>query len=180
MNLRALTSEDLEMILVWRNDPLVRKNMYTSHVISPAEHRNWYARVKEDATKSYFVFENGGVPSGVVGFMDIDAVARRSSWAFYAAPGVLRGTGSKMEYLALEHAFGRMGLYKLHCEVLAFNPLVIRMHQSFGFKVEGILREHHRDSEGYHDVYQLGILDREWEEQHLVIRRKLKLKEVDS
>lgn len=181
MKLRALTDEDLEMILVWRNELLVRKNMYTSHLISPAEHRSWYARVKADATKRYFIFESGGVASGVVGFTDFDARSGRSSWAFYAAPGVPRGTGSKMEYLALEQAFSGFGLHKLFCEVLAFNHLVIKLHQSFGFKMEGILREHHLDDDGehYHDVYQLGILDREWREQRPAIRKKLKLNEVD-
>jgi RimJ/RimL family protein N-acetyltransferase len=50
----------------------------------------------------------------------------------------------------------------LHCEVLAFNTAVIRLHQKFGFQVEGVLRQHHFVGNEYIDTYKLGILAHEW------------------
>ena len=41
--LRAMTESDLPRVLSWRNAEDVRKNMYTSHIITEPEHRAWWA-----------------------------------------------------------------------------------------------------------------------------------------
>lgn len=180
MQLRPLTEADLDTILAWRNAPSVRENMYTNHVISPDEHCAWFNRVRNDNTKRYLVFERNGDARGIIGFTAIDTHQKRSSWAFYASPDAPRGTGSAMEYAALEYAFAELGLHRLHCEVLDFNHAVIKLHQSFGFTLEGTLRAHHYDGERYCDVVLLGILNDEWQQQRPTIRRKLRLDKVDS
>lgn len=67
-----------------------------------------------------------------------------------------------MEFLALEHVFKSLKLHKLHCEVLAFNTPVIKLHQKFGFQIEGIFRQQHYLDGEYVDIYRLGLLEREW------------------
>lgn len=175
MQLRTLRESDLEMVLRWRNAPRVRQNMYTKHVISSDEHRTWFDGLSADTTRSYFVFEYNGVPRGFVGYTQIDLVNKRSSWAFYSSPEAQRGTGSLMEYCAVEYAFRELGLHRLHCEVLDFNAAVIRLHQTFGFNIEGRLRAHHFDGERYCDVVVLGILDEEWQQQRGLMRQRLRL-----
>lgn len=171
--LRSIKDEELELMLSWRNAPSVRANMYTRHEISLAEHLAWWSRAQLRKDQRYFMFEANGAPSGIVGFMDIDALNDSASWAFYASPKAPKGTGSKMEFLALEYAFHELGIHKLHCEVLAFNAPVIKLHQKFGFKVEGILREHHKLDEEFVDIYKLGLLSYEWEEQRTAMHDKL-------
>ena len=161
-SLSAINSENLELMLSWRNAPNVRANMYTRHEISPTEHLEWWERIKERRDQQYFMYVFQSTPLGVVAFNGIDFHSRNSSWAFYAAPDAPKGTGSRMEFIALDHAFQAMGLHKLHCEVLAFNKPVIRLHQKFGFKIEGILREQHRVEESFIDIFRLGLLSSEW------------------
>lgn len=67
-----------------------------------------------------------------------------------------------MEVLALEYAFNEIGLHKLCCEVLAFNAPVIKLHEKFGFKVEGILRDQYKRDGLFIDIYRLGLLAGEW------------------
>lgn len=160
--LRAVRTEELELMLSWRNAPSVRANMYTRHEISLVEHLAWWARIQDRTDQKYFTYESQGVPLGIVAFTGIDVASKNSSWAFYASPEAPKGTGSKMEFLALEHSFHDMQLHKLWCEVLAFNVAVIKLHQKFGFKVEGVLREQHRMDESNIDIYRLGILASEW------------------
>lgn len=160
-------------MLSWRNAPNVRANMYTRHEISIEEHLAWWSRVQPRTDQKYFMYEVGGAPSGIVGFMGIDTESRNSSWAFYASSEAPKGSGSKMEFLALEYAFHQLNLNKLHCEVLAFNSPVIKLHQKFGFTVEGILREQHKVDEVFVDVYRLGLLAREWEEHRVVMHDKI-------
>jgi len=146
----------------WRNAPAVRANMYTRHEITLEEHRSWWDRTSTRADQKYLMHERGARPAGIVAFTAINPADRNACWAFYAAPDAAPGTGSRMEVLALEHAFGDLGLHKLYCEVLAFNEPVIRLHRKFGFSVEGVFRQQHSTDSGFVDVHRLGLLAHEW------------------
>jgi UDP-4-amino-4,6-dideoxy-N-acetyl-beta-L-altrosamine N-acetyltransferase len=160
--LRAIKSDELELMLSWRNAGAVRANMYTRHEISLEEHLAWWSRIQARRDQQYLMYERRDVALGVVAFNGIDTVNKNSSWAFYASPDAPKGTGSRMEFLALEKAFGELQLHKLYCEVLAFNVPVIKLHEKFGFKVEGVLRGQHLMDGTYVDVYRLGLLFDEW------------------
>lgn len=161
-NLRPIVGEELPLVLSWRNAPGVRANMYTSHEISIEEHLAWWARTSERKDQQYFMYERDGVPLGVVGITRIDTINSNCSWAFYADPAAPKGTGSRMEYLVLEHVFFFLGLHRLYCEVLDFNVPVQKLHAKFGFQVEGRLRQQHLHGEAYADIVLLGILATEW------------------
>ena len=73
--LRKVDTNELEMMLAWRNAPNVRENMYTRHKISLEEHLEWWGRAKFRGDQQYFMYEYNGRPAGVVGFTDIDEVS---------------------------------------------------------------------------------------------------------
>ena len=171
--LRVIKPMELELMLSWRNAPSVRANMYSRHEISLAEHRAWWERIQTRSDQQYYMYEYQGTALGIVAFNGIDEVNRNSSWAFYSSPDAPKGTGSRMEYLALEHAFSGIRLHKLCCEVLAFNAPVIRLHEKFGFKVEGILRDQHMKDDSFVDIYRLGMLASEWATKRDLMLNKL-------
>jgi UDP-4-amino-4,6-dideoxy-N-acetyl-beta-L-altrosamine N-acetyltransferase len=171
--LRSVKPDEIELILAWRNAPSVRANMYTRRVICLEEHLSWWCGVQGRTDQRYFMYEFKGTPQGVVAFKNIDTFNGNSEWAFYASPQAQKGSGSKMEFLALEYAFFELNLHKLCCEVFAFNNAVIKLHKKFGFKVEGIFREQHRHDEHFVDIYRLGILASEWQDWRNVMFAKL-------
>lgn len=160
--LRSVRSAELELMRTWRNHPGVRENMYTRHEISAEEHLAWWSRIQERGDQRYFIYECNEEPLGVVSLNGVNFVNKNTSWAFYASPDAPRGTGSRMEYLALEYVFGELKLHKLCCEVLAFNKAVVRLHEKFGFRIEGVMRDQHMTDAGYVDIIKLGILKNEW------------------
>ena len=171
--LRAINAVELELMLAWRNAPSVRAKMYTRHEISISEHLAWWDRIQSRTDQRYLMYEFKGAPLGIVAFNSIDNANRNSSWAFYASPEAPKGTGSRMEFLAMECAFCELKLHKLCCEVLAFNNPVIKLHQKFGFMIEGILREQHQLDGCFVDVYRLGILESEWHGARKAMLEKL-------
>ncbi|WP_039462119.1 UDP-4-amino-4,6-dideoxy-N-acetyl-beta-L-altrosamine N-acetyltransferase [Vibrio navarrensis] len=175
MEFTALSQSDLEMILEWRNAPEVRSKMYTSHEITLAEHQSWFRHLQEDKSKIYFLVRLNDEPVGVVGFSEINKVKGIATWAFYASPKAPRGTGSLMEYHALEYAFNELKLHKLRCEVLGFNSTVIKLHKKFGFQEEGVHREAFHDGDTYHDIVHLGIFEQEWIDAREELKIKLKI-----
>jgi UDP-4-amino-4,6-dideoxy-N-acetyl-beta-L-altrosamine N-acetyltransferase len=161
--LRPMRAEDGPMVLAWRNQDRVRANMYTNHIIAPEEHERWFGRALGDPRAAYRIFEHGGGPMGFVSFTGIDRAHGRATWAFYLGEAEApRGSGAAMEYLALEEAFGALGIRKLCCEVFAFNAGVVRLHQRFGFQQEGVLSRHHLKDGAYQDIVCLARFGEDW------------------
>lgn len=175
MEFIPLSHSVLDMILEWRNTPEVRSMMYTSHEISLEEHMAWFERLKDEPTKAYFIALLNNEPVGVVGFSEINLVHGIATWVFYASLAAPRGSGSLMEYHALEFAFIDLKLHKLRCEVLGFNQIVVKLHKKFGFVEEGRLRDAFYDGSEYHDIIHLGILSQEWQKIKNVLKAKLKI-----
>ncbi len=165
-SLREMTEDDLGVVLEWRNLESVRAYMYTDHIISMEEHRAWYSRAKKDPTSVYLICEEQGAAIGVVNFVQIDHTNEKAFWGFYLGQqSGPRGRGSIMEYLALEYAFGQLGLRKLCGEVLSFNDHVLKLHNKFGFLEEGRFRQHVLKNGKYEDVISIGLLADEWAEK---------------
>ena len=146
-----------------RNQPDVRKFMYTDHEISEAEHLKWLDALRASSRQQVFVIVMEADPVGVVSLSAINATHGTADWAFYLDTTLQgKGLGSQVELWMLDYAFGAAGLEKLNCEVLEINPAVIRMHQKFGFVIEGVRREHIvRDGKRINAVL-LGITKNEW------------------
>lgn len=161
--LRLATDLDQHKILAWRNDPNIRSMMYTQHEISLDEHNAWWQRVKISNDHLAFMYISDGIETGFVSFSQVSRLSGTAFWAFYASPNAPRGTGSKMEFLALERAFSVENLRKLNCEVIGKNSRVIQLHEKFGFQQEGIFSSHILIDEIFEDVYRLAIFKSQWE-----------------
>lgn len=160
--LRPVTDGDVEIMRTWRNIPSVREKMYTWHEISEEEHQRWWKRTKLAHYHKYFIYEYQDKSMGVVSFNNIDEGNQNANWAFYASPDAERGSGSRMELLALDYAFFNFNLHKLSCEVLDFNTSVIKLHKKFGFTEEGVFRQQYQRNGKFCDIHRLGMLASEW------------------
>jgi UDP-2,4-diacetamido-2,4,6-trideoxy-beta-L-altropyranose hydrolase len=86
---RPAERRDEDRLLEWANDPLTRKNAFTSAVISPQEHHEWFLRRLAAPLSRIFIIESGGNALGQVRFDRTDAV-----WTIsYALAPAFRGRG---------------------------------------------------------------------------------------
>jgi UDP-4-amino-4,6-dideoxy-N-acetyl-beta-L-altrosamine N-acetyltransferase len=162
-NLRFLKKDDLDMLLTWRNSDHIRANMYTDHIISKEEHRQWFERISIENDSIYMIFEYQNQPIGLVSASQIDRRNDMCFWAFYLGESnAPRGSGSIMEFLFLEYLFEEFNIRKLCCEVLSFNVTTIKLHKKFGFQEEGIFRKHVLKNNEYIDVFFMSLFKNEW------------------
>lgn len=163
---RALTEDDLPMVLAWRNHPAVRSCMLTQHEISQDEHRNWYERVKGDQTRQQLIVIDSADP---IGFVQFNPVCQGgiADWGFYARPDAPKGSGTKLGHAALGYAFKKLGLHKVCGQTIDSNVASIAFHQKLGFAEEGRLREQQRIANNYHTIFCFGLLAKEWQESQL-------------
>lgn len=178
--LRDVTWQDKEMILEWRNLPEVAKYMYTDHVILQDEHTEWFDRIMQDPSRRYWIIVSGGQDVGLANIYSIDRQNRRCYWAFYVANTSVRGrgVGSFVEYSILHYVFDVLHLNKLCCEVLAFNEAVLAMHKRYGFREEGLEREHIFKQGEPLDVLCLAMLRAEWDLRKDELKNNLQQKGI--
>lgn len=152
---------DLERVLSWRNDPKIRRNMYSRHEISFEEHARWFAKASQQPERHLLVFEMNKTP---LGFVNIHQIANGgiADWGFYAAPEASKGTGRALGQATLRYAFSVLKLHKLCGQAIGFNEQSIRLHLNLGFQREGVLRQQYFDGQQYHDVVCFGLLVSEW------------------
>lgn len=161
MSLRLIERSDLEIILINRNHPDIRKCMFDSNPISLENHEAWFNRISLDLTKKSFIYEEQGEPRGVVNFIKMDS-SRGAEWGFYTFPSAPKGSGTRLGIAALDKYFLEFGGRKLNAEVLSTNPRSISFHLKLGFLEEGKVRGAHFFNNHYLDVHLFGIFKDEW------------------
>ena len=164
LDLASLNHERLMQVLAIRNQPGVRQNMYTDHVIEADEHLAWIDRLRRSKDTRFFAVLHDGEIVGGVGVSSINALHKRADWAFYLSEECQgRGIGSALERQFVTMAFDKFGIEKLNCEVISFNDRVVQMHEKFGFRCEGVRRDHVIRNGRKYDAVLLGITKDEWQ-----------------
>lgn len=166
IKLRRILEDDLEGIRKWRMLPEISRYMYTSPTITPESQLLWHQRISaSNRDKAWLIqLSESGADVGLLSLNDIDPVHRRCCWAYYIAEDSARGKGlaKTLECNIYDYAFFTLDLDRVWCEVLGFNERVVKLHELFGCKVEGVLREHVLKDGIRHDVVRMGILRDEW------------------
>lgn len=159
-----MSEDDLVTVLQWRNSERIRNNMFNDNVITMEEHKSWFQRIKSSPEHCYKIFEKNAKPLGLVYFTEIDRDNLVCDWGFYLGVASLpKGTGLVMGFLGIDFAFNRLGLQKLHGEVLAFNIPSIKFHERLGFVLEyKLLKQIYRNGK-YEDVFCFELKNIQWE-----------------
>ena len=167
--LRELQDDEKPLLLRWRNQPHVAKQMYNDHLVSAEEHDAWFGGIAGDERRKYWTIELNGRCLGLANLFDIDRKNRRTNWAFYLGEvdALGMGIGALAESEVLQYAFGVLQMNKVCCEVLGDNEQVVAMHERFGFKREGLLRSHILKKGVFHDIVCMGLLREEWSQTEL-------------
>ncbi len=178
VEMRDVAEDDRERLLAWRNSPEVAAYMYSDHPIGREEHDRWFDTLSKRRDRRYWIIQVDDEPAGLINLADIDEAHRRCAWAYYLANPKVRGlgVGSYVEFWAIEHVFRVLGLNKLWCEVLLSNEAVWKLHETFGFQREALLRDHVVKHGQPVDVVGLGLLARDWEGQREAMAQRLRAK----
>jgi UDP-4-amino-4,6-dideoxy-N-acetyl-beta-L-altrosamine N-acetyltransferase len=155
-----------------RNEPSIRKVMYTDHEIQIDEHQTWLDRLQQDKCRIAFAVVDDSIgPIGMVSVSELDWRHRKADWAFYLTETERGGLGAALELTLLDFVFDRLGLEKLNCEVIEGNDAVIRLHGRFGFAEEGFRRSNIEKDGVRLGVHFLGLQRSAWLERRAEVRR---------
>lgn len=103
----------------------------------------------------FWLWLEGENLEGILGLADVDMKNSHAQIMFSFS-----GESKSMDKAitgAISHAFGKIGLLKVHCLVTEGNP-AIDVLTNFGFKTEAIMRKHCNVDGHFTDVRWLGLL----------------------
>lgn len=166
LDLRSLSSEDVEHSdwYDWFNDELICRNLQKHYYPNTrALQREFFESMQRDLSK----VQLGIVPKdddrlvGVVSLSDIDLINRNGEFSIVIGDDNFRRSGHSHEALKLlfEHGFFTLNLHKIYGgSVAPLQRWLESLQEEFGFKPEGVWREHAFKDGRYVDVIRVGLL----------------------
>jgi UDP-4-amino-4,6-dideoxy-N-acetyl-beta-L-altrosamine N-acetyltransferase len=175
ISVRPMNADDRQRLRLWRSAPEVARYLFQGGSSSIASHEAWFRAIPKH---SRWIVEYDQVAVATLNLADVDPEHRTANWGFFIADSNYRGRGigSYCEYWMQQYAFDGLGLFKLWGEILATNGPMLRIHDAFGFRREGLFEAHVvRDGERI-DVVRVGMLAEEWQRVRAhnaeILRRK--------
>lgn len=165
--LRPMLREDTPLVLRWRSDPAVWRNLFSLLPPTPEGHLAWLERRQQptDGLSMVVVVRASDEPCGVASLEHIDARSRSAELGILIGEAAQRGQGYGHDacHTLLRFAFDELNLWRIYLRVLADNAPARRLYERLGFQVEGRARDAFFRDGRYHDVLHMGLLRPEWE-----------------
>lgn len=139
INFTKLSLDEKELILLWRNDNLVKQWMYNRDDINIESHLLYIESLKQRDDKSYFLLKSKTDYLGVVDLTDIKE-GSSAELGIYQNP-LLKGYGSLLLGKIIEYAFDVLKLKILNANVYINNTKAINLYKKFNFKTINVVSD---------------------------------------
>ena len=166
---------DIDMVLKWRNSDDVRRYMLSDVIIKPEDHLKWFQKNSNDESAELFIAEYKNSSIGVVTITEIEKKNNTCTWSMYIGEDVRNlGIGILMNILAIDRMVNYHKIRKIWGQVLGSNRIV-KMHERFGFKREGVLESHIKRNGRFEDIILLGLFADQWLENRQDLTNTFKI-----
>ena len=164
--LRPPTKEDIPYFLRWMNDEEIQRYITAFLPVVEADEVEWLDNLRRNKEKEIvfvIVDMKTGKPIGTMGIHRISWKDRRATTGAIIGEKAYQGKGygSEAKMLVLKYIFDTLNLRKVCSLVFGFNERSLAYSKKCGYRVEGVLKDHHFKNGAYCDEVQLAIF-REW------------------
>ncbi|MDE6620173.1 MAG: GNAT family N-acetyltransferase [Lachnospiraceae bacterium] len=161
--LRPITEADTEMVVRWRNLPVVVKNFIYRKPVSCTDHENWLKnKVFKGLVHQFIVCRNeDDMPLGSIYLQNFEEENKKAEWGIYLGEEQAygKGIGTEAAKLVLDYAFTTLGMHKVVSRVLERNKASIRMNEKAGYVQEAYLKEELFLDGQYEDLILFGAIN---------------------
>ena len=140
--LKKIKKNTIEILRKERNVLQVRRQMLNQKIINRKNQLQWFKKIKSFKDRHYFniYYKKNLIGSG--NLKNICKINKNCSWGFYIFKKYFGPFGVLSQFKIIEHAFKKYKLEKIYGETLSTNNKILRVHREFGFKIEGLLKNH--------------------------------------
>ena len=167
IRLHAITPEDTDQILAWRNSDEVKQFFIYQRDLTRDDHSKWLQRIERGEVVQFIIeIIDGNLPIGSVYLRDIDSNHHKAEFGIFIGQSDMKncGYGTEATRLILDYARNELQIHRVYLRVLADNRRAISSYEKSGFVKEGILRDDVCLNGKYRDIVWMAIVDRTSEE----------------
>ena len=165
VHLNPLTSNDMETLRNWRNNPKIYSWCRQTDLISDINQSKWFQSISNDPSIKMFMISHGINDLGVCGLTSIDYISRRAEFSLYISPEhQKKGYAKKALKTLLATGFENYNLNLIWGESFDKNP-AIELFESLGMQYEGTRRQFYFKNGKYLDAHLYSITASEYEVQ---------------
>jgi RimJ/RimL family protein N-acetyltransferase len=162
---RPIVTDDAAMLLDWRTDPVIARQMLTEVTYDIELQRGWIQRSNARSDFTHRIMEVAGKPVGYCSITVTDPVAGIGTVGVYVGDqSAPKGVTAFNFIHILNHAFLTLRLHKIVNQIVASNDRVIPAQKFNGYRLVGILREHVIREGERRDLLVFEQLARDWQE----------------
>ncbi|WP_373032493.1 UDP-2,4-diacetamido-2,4,6-trideoxy-beta-L-altropyranose hydrolase [Sulfurovum sp.] len=133
INFIDLSLDEKRMVLTWRNNPNIRKWMFSQEIIEIKDHLAYVNSLNKREDRLYFLVKQEGQAIGVIDFTNIDYQKRSTEFGIYANPE-LKGVGQILMKAIIDYAFNSLKVKTLISAVIEENLPAIKLYKRYDFK----------------------------------------------
>jgi UDP-4-amino-4,6-dideoxy-N-acetyl-beta-L-altrosamine N-acetyltransferase len=153
INFIDTSSTEKELILEWRNNPLIKSVMHNTLDISSKEHLEFIKCLKYKDDKKYFLIKINDQYIGVIDYINISQSG--TEFGIYSNPNI-KGYGKKLMNTLCQYAFNKLKVDRLIAEVYSNNDNAIRLYKTFNFL------EFKRQTDETKEIIYMELLHENW------------------
>ncbi len=179
--LRKLEEKDAKYMLEWMHDPEIQKSFRKDMSSITQEQACLFCKEAgaqdklEDGVSLHFAIVDNSDDEylGTISLKNVDLTNQNAEYAIVTrkkAHG--KGVAYQATLLLLEKAFAEYQLHRVYLNVLSYNKAAISLYKKCGFQFEGEFRHHLCINGEYADLHWYGILQSDYEQYEMTIRRE--------
>lgn len=152
--------------MAWANDESLHHLIMRNSRVEAKTHEVWYEELLKSKDKIVFAIQkkDTGIHIGNVGFYSYSQEHQRAEfWILIGNKNEWhKGYGKEAVQLMLKYGFDQLLLNRIFLNVNVSNIAAKKLYEKFGFKTEGLLKEHYIIHGEKCDVFLMSILRREY------------------
>ncbi len=159
---KKISKKDIEQLRKERNLHFVRSKMLSQKIISKNDQHKWFKKIHKSKVSRYFSIFDNQTLIGSLSIKKIDKINKNCTWGFYIFKKFKGIYGPIVEYKILELVFQKLKMNKLYGYTLSNNLEILKLHKFFGFKREGLLKQHVLINNKKYDVIITSLFLKDW------------------
>lgn len=166
--LRPVSQDDIARSLIWRNDPLIKKDLQTYRLpITKPMEDDWIENAMNgDQDRVVFAIDENSSHQHV-GFIELNSIDyfnRSGQFAIVIGDVSAQGKGIGMSATRqlLDYGFNQLNLNKVYLQVAEYNRTALGLYEKMGFITEGTIRSQYFKDGAYFDMIAMGLLASEF------------------